>query len=126
MVLASAPGKCILFGEHAVVYGQPAVAVAIDGRVHVTIEESTSGWLIDGMRFDKQRHPHLDAMLKRMWIEDGGGPLSVQIESELFGAAGLGSSAAICSAVAAALLNASGTPSDELPYSGIATTAHLA
>ena len=125
-MLASAPGKCILFGEHAVVYGQPAVAVAIDGRVHVTIEESTSGWLIDGMRFDKQRHPHLDAMLKRMWIEDGGGPLSVQIESELFGAAGLGSSAAICSAVAAALLNASGTPGDELPYSGIATTAHLA
>ena len=126
MVLSSAPGKCILFGEHAVVYGQPAVAVAIDARIQVSLEESAAGWLIDGMSFDKRRHPHLDAMLKRMWTGDGGRPLSVNIESELFGAAGLGSSAAICSAVAAGLLNLRGTPADELPLSGIATTAHLA
>ena len=78
------------------------------------------------MKFDKHRHPHLDAMLKRMWIGDGGGPLSIHIESELFGAAGLGSSAAICSGVAAALLHLGGTPVDELPLPGIATTAHLA
>tara|TARA_B100001750_G_scaffold150615_1_gene120693 strand:+ start:255 stop:1241 length:987 start_codon:yes stop_codon:yes gene_type:complete len=126
MVLSSAPGKCILFGEHAVVYGQPAVAVAIDARVRVTLEESQSGWLIDGMKFDKHRHPHLDAILKRMWIGEGGSPLSVHIESDLFGAAGLGSSAAICSGVAAGLLNLSGTPGGELPLPGIATTAHIA
>ena len=40
MAGAFAPGKCILFGEHAVVYGHPAVAVAIDSGVEVTIEES--------------------------------------------------------------------------------------
>ncbi|MDE0708368.1 MAG: mevalonate kinase [Candidatus Poseidoniales archaeon] len=126
MVTTSAPGKCILFGEHAVVYGQPAVAVAIDARIRVSLEVSESGWLIDGMQFDKQRHPHLDAILKRMWISDGGPPLSLNIESDLFGAAGLGSSAAICSAVAAGLLHMRGTPADEMPLSGIATTAHLA
>ena len=126
MVISSAPGKCILFGEHAVVYGQPAVAVAIDARIRVIIEESESGWLIDGMPFEKHRHPHLDAILKRVWVGSGGRPLSVKIESDLFGAAGLGSSAAICSAVAAGLLHIGGTKVNDLPLSGIATTAHLA
>ena len=37
-VCASAPGKVILFGEHAVVYGQPAVAAALsDLRIAVKI-----------------------------------------------------------------------------------------
>ncbi|MHA1400598.1 MAG: mevalonate kinase [Candidatus Heimdallarchaeaceae archaeon] len=37
----SAPGKVILFGEHAVVYGYPAIAVAIDKRVTTSIKPST-------------------------------------------------------------------------------------
>ncbi|BDZ71719.1 mevalonate kinase [Methanobacterium petrolearium] len=40
-VSASAPGKTILFGEHAVVYGKPAIAVAVDRRAKVTIQEGT-------------------------------------------------------------------------------------
>ena len=39
MVTAFAPGKCILFGEHAVVYGHPAVAVSIDSGIEITVEE---------------------------------------------------------------------------------------
>jgi mevalonate kinase len=38
-VIASAPGKAILFGEHAVVYGKPAIAVAIDKNARVKIRE---------------------------------------------------------------------------------------
>ena len=38
-VIASAPGKAILFGEHAVIYGKPAIAVAIDKKARVKIRE---------------------------------------------------------------------------------------
>ncbi len=36
--IASAPGKTILFGEHAVVYGEPAIAGAVDKRATVKIK----------------------------------------------------------------------------------------
>lgn len=40
-VKVSAPGKVILFGEHAVVYGKTALAVSIGIRTHLTIKEGT-------------------------------------------------------------------------------------
>lgn len=38
MILVSAPGKVHLIGEHAVVYGEPAIIVAIGKRTYVKIE----------------------------------------------------------------------------------------
>jgi mevalonate kinase len=45
MTISSAPGKIYLFGEHAVVYGQPAVPCAIERRAQVTVEERTDDGL---------------------------------------------------------------------------------
>lgn len=38
-ITVSAPGKVTLFGEHAVVYGKPALVSAIDRRLYVCMEE---------------------------------------------------------------------------------------
>ncbi|MFW6457965.1 MAG: mevalonate kinase [Halodesulfurarchaeum sp.] len=45
MATASAPGKVYLFGEHAVVYGEPAVPVAIKRRARVTVSPREDGRL---------------------------------------------------------------------------------
>ena len=111
-ITASAPGKCILFGEHAVVYGHPAVAVAIDQRIKVKIELTDSNshdWKLDGLIFDPKRHPHIEALKQRLWATSLGAPaLSIHIEGEIPTASGLGSSAALSVAASAALRAARG------------------
>ena len=45
MTRSSAPGKVYLFGEHAVVYGEPAVPCAIERRARVTVNQRDDGKL---------------------------------------------------------------------------------
>ena len=87
------------------VYGQPAVAVAIDQRMSVSLALNED-WRIDGMSFHPQRHPHVEALRQRLW--EGGPPLSVKILGDIPPASGLGSSAALSVAASAALRCARG------------------
>jgi len=65
MTTSSAPGKVYLFGEHAVVYGEPAVPCAIERRARVTVEE----------RDDSAVRVHAsDLTLDGFTVEYDGGP----------------------------------------------------
>jgi mevalonate kinase len=44
-IKVSAPGKLMLFGEHAVIYGKPCIVTAVDQRMNVFIETTTSNFL---------------------------------------------------------------------------------
>jgi mevalonate kinase len=111
-------GKLILFGEHSVVYGQPAVAAAIDhgARARVCATE-TSGvrLLFDGRRVEDTGaadDARLERALRAICDVLGVDPdhLEVDVSLDLFPGAGIGSSAALSVAIARALLDANQTP----------------
>ena len=118
----SAPGKVILFGEHAVVYGEPAIAVPLNSlraTATITAEENLSESLIvdaPGIavhaRLDQLApgHPLAAAIFETMRSLNiaaaPGGTMCIQ--SALPAAAGLGSSAAITIAIARALADCFG------------------
>ena len=41
--MATGHGKVILFGEHSVVHGRPALALAVEGGAEVTAEPAAAG-----------------------------------------------------------------------------------
>ncbi len=123
MPSAFAPGKCILFGEHAVVFGHPAVAVAIDQGVRVSVEESNE-WKLEGSSFEPSRHPHISHIIHNVF-QYSGPPLEIDVESTLFSAAGMGSSAALSNAIGAAMY-AHLNPGESLDPVRLAKMAHSA
>ncbi len=114
IISGKAPGKIILFGEHAVVYGQPAIAIPVNkvkATAHVFPSIGTPPGAIRiqapdiGLDTDlsdlPQDHPLASAV--RLTLAAVGIPqppsLNLQITSSIPIAAGMGSSAAISVAI---------------------------
>lgn len=109
MLNASAPGKLILFGEHAVVFGEPALSVAIDLRT--TVGSSPAGvTTVNGERPRQGRYPYVQAALRHA---AGGKDFSIEIRSQIPEASGMGSSAAVTVALLASLFDHDGDPERE-------------
>ena len=118
--IGTAPGKVILFGEHAVVYGRPALAAPVTQVcATATVERSApgSGLLIDaqdlGERVTLAREGHPLAEIARLALVALGLPepdWQVIVRSTIPIASGLGSGAAVSAALARALSAAAGRP----------------
>ncbi|WGI17311.1 mevalonate kinase [Methanonatronarchaeum sp. AMET-Sl] len=144
MIKFSAPGKVYLFGEHAVVYGEPALACAIDERVFVTVEERSDNVikvfsndlffkdvtvelindetrLIPGERTLKPLEYVFESIKEIKSIEKDIPGFEMNIESQLPYGGGLGSSAAVTVASIKSLSELLGL---ELTKDEIAETAY--
>ena len=118
-VTASAPGKVILFGEHFVVYGNPAIVSSIDLRARVTASSSRE----EGVTLEEwpQENPAVRSasyILEKLRWKGG---ISLKTSSEIPQSVGLGSSAAIAVASAAAALKLC---SDKLDLKLVLEAAH--
>jgi mevalonate kinase len=79
-----------LFGEHAVVYGKPGIAMAIKPRVFVTVRNTK--------RPQRAKSPYIDGCFEMMGVMG-----SVYINSQIPSSSGLGSSAAVTVATLSAI-----------------------
>lgn len=97
MNTATGHGKCIVTGEHSVVYGYPAVVCELDKGITVTVQNDSK---------IQQKHPgyitHILEVFSHACAADTS-KVSVQVSSDLPQNSGLGSSAALAYALAQAL-----------------------
>jgi mevalonate kinase len=116
LTVAHAPGKAILFGEHAVVYGQPAVAVPVlDVQATAVVEDALprSGITVvaDDLKrtfnlFDAPLNDPLRVIVSATLSRLGVGmrvDLKITVSSTIPIARGLGSGAAVSTAIVRAL-----------------------
>jgi mevalonate kinase len=113
MATGSGKGKAILFGEHFVVYGLPALAAGIASETTAKITRVRSfGWrLVDNRpampgykekKYEEQK-VSIDNMLKHLNIDTTKTGFQIDLGGDLVCASGIGASAASCVAIARAL-----------------------
>ena len=146
-IRASAPAKIILFGEHSVVHGMPAIAIAVNRKTQVTItknkdykagqikilsksyNQSDTNQYNKGFKKDYKKNKlfyPLWHLLEDVFSEQDIQPdhgLDIEIDSTIPQGAGMGSSAATAVSLTAAMLSYFNIKHDKEMISAIAYKA---
>ncbi len=117
-VTATAPGKSILFGEHAVVYGRPAIAVPVSqvkaevvvappasprgGKIHLSAPQIALSADLEDLPADDPLAAAVAGTLRELSVP-APPPMDIRISSTIPIAGGLGSGAAVSVALIRAL-----------------------
>ncbi|MFO8063765.1 MAG: mevalonate kinase [Spirochaetota bacterium] len=103
--------KLLLFGEHAAVYGHPALGIALPDGVRLHVRPEAGSWHVSGLpggyaSLLLDLLAHAEGILSRRFGHEAVRALrgEIRVEATVPPALGFGSSAAVCSALARALL----------------------
>ncbi|MFW9845154.1 MAG: mevalonate kinase [Candidatus Thorarchaeota archaeon] len=106
-------GKSILFGEHFVVYGLPALAAGISSKTVAYVSRSKDlGWRVDDRRPEvpgykakklDEQVVSINKVLEAAGVDLSDKGIFIEYEGDLVGASGFGASAASCVSLARAL-----------------------
>ena len=113
MGVGAGHGKSILFGEHFVVYGMPALAAGIDAVTTAKVtQKEWPGWTLDDQRpevagyktkkMDEQK-TSINNVLKHLGVDVSKRGIHIELGGDLICASGFGASAASCVSLAHAL-----------------------
>lgn len=140
----SAPGNVFLFGEHAVVYGEPALVTTVNLRTSVKakILDSSSKFRIDSegigklkgvvdnnnngsslckLRGDKKELEYVKKAVEYTFNHIGNGKgFRISINSDIPPSSGFGSSSAVTTATIATIAKAMGSPLEKTEISELA------
>lgn len=119
-ISVSAPAKIHFLGEHAVVYGKPALLAAINKRIFVTISETKEEKKNDSSLEELKKV--IEHAIKKKYRSSKILPYSISISSDIPIGCGLGSSAALSSALTFALLTFLGIKANKATIFDIAYT----
>lgn len=116
MITISVPSKIHLLGEHAVVYGKPALLAAIDKRILATITSSKTKHIQGAGKYTPEIRELLKILEKEIKEKTKIKkikPYFMKINSQVPVGSGLGSSAALSACLTAALLSFLKVPWDK-------------
>ncbi|MCK5560338.1 MAG: mevalonate kinase [Thermoplasmata archaeon] len=111
-------GKVIMFNEHFVVHGIPAIASAIGMQTTATIEpleavpDNDKGYILEDNRLETpgykseklaQQQDSMNYLIEAAGVDLPNNPVKIILAGDLVAASGIGASAASCAAIARAL-----------------------
>ena len=101
-VKASAPGKLMLFGEHAVIYGYPCIVTTVSSRIYVEVEKTSGQFKIDAPQVKDTRFVEeaIKQFCEKYKVDN---KILIKTYSDFSSKFGLGSSSAVTVATIKAL-----------------------